>query len=100
MNVLVVSTIYNLGADNAIGGEDANADTVAYRAGSIWECTDDTFTKRAGVDNLSKDNFSASTYAVIEVYVFFNGDDADCTQEKLAAAQSANYTVEIQFTVA
>jgi hypothetical protein len=68
--------------------------------GQVWNYNGTAFTKALGADNLSGGVFAAANPATVDIYVFFNGDDADCTQEKLAAAESANYTVEIQFTVA
>ena len=97
LNVLVVSTVYNLGADKAIGGTD---DTVASTMGAVWSCESNTFTKLSGANTLSNGVFSATTYAVVEVYVFFNGDDTDCTQAVLAQAANAGYDVTVNFTVA
>jgi hypothetical protein len=83
LSVLIVSTI----------------DSVSY--GQVWayDTATSAFAKQLGADNLSSGVFGTSV-ATVDIYVFFNGDDADCTQEKLAAATAANYDVEIQFTVA
>lgn len=97
LNVLVVSTVYNIGADKAIGGTD---DTVASTMGAVWECNSNTFTKKLGSNTLSDGVFSAETYAVVDIYVFFNGDDTDCTQAVLAASQNLGYDVTVNFTVA
>ena len=97
LNVLVVSKVYNLGADGKIGGSD---DTLASTQGAVWECNNNVFTKKTGSETLSNGVFSALTYAVIDVYVFFNGDDTDCTQAVLATAANAGYDVTVNFTVA
>lgn len=68
--------------------------------GQVWDYNGSAFVKKLGANDLSGSVFTAANPATVDIYVFFNGDDADCTQEKLAAARSANYTVEIQFTVA
>lgn len=84
LNVLVVSTINGV------------------KYAQIWDYNESTdeFSKAKGSAALSADPFSDDYDAVIDVYVFFNGDDADCTQVKLAAAAAATYGVEINFTVA
>ena len=46
--------------------------------------------------------FNNTTGVTVEIYVFFNGDHANCTLEKLAAAKNAtnSYPIEVNFTVA
>ena len=85
MNVLVVAT-YGTGE-------------TAKSFGQVWEFNGTNFVKKTGADALSDGAFTAANPATVDIYVFFNGDDADCTQEKLAAAKTTNYTVEVQFTV-
>ena len=96
LNVLVVSKIYT------IAEGEGQADQLSATYGQVWECNDNEFTKKASVsaDALSDGKFQASTYAVVEIYVFFNGDDADCTQAKLAEAKNEGYDVTVTFSVA
>lgn len=73
-----------------------------------------TFKKIAGNDYLAAANIAAAdkpaVYAFnnttgvdLKVYVFFNGDNPNCTLEALAAANKGNlnnYSVDVSFTVA
>lgn len=64
--------------------------------------TDGVFTQVAGSSaNLSANGegkFDSTDGVSVQVYVFFNGDDADCTLQKLAAATTQKYSVEVSFT--
>ena len=87
MNVLVVSTI--------------NGTSM----GQVWEYNGTTFVQKStenggGAAALSNGAFSAQYEATVEIYVFFNGDDVDCTQAVLAQVAKATYNVEVNFTVA
>ncbi len=69
--------------------------------GDLWQ---DAGTGLAHNDDtsatLSDAQFSKDHVATISVYVFFDGDNANCTLANLALAQSATYTVDVTFTVA
>ena len=69
--------------------------------------TDGTFTQVTGsseyLDANAKGQFANTTGVDVKVYVFFNGDDTDCTLANLAEAKKNNYnsySVEVSFTVA
>ena len=79
----------------------------------LYSNADGSFKKIAGNDYLAAANIAASgdpVYAFnnttgvdLKVYVFFNGDDPNCTLEALAAANKSNlnnYSVDVSFTVA
>lgn len=51
------------------------------------------------LDANTSNKFDNKVGVNVEVYVFFNGDDADCRLESLAGATN-NYSVEVSFTVA
>jgi hypothetical protein len=48
---------------------------------------------------MEKKKFNNKVGVNVEVYVFFNGDDADCKLSSLAGATN-DYDVEVSFTVA
>ena len=83
LSVLVVSTI----------GTDVN--------GQIWKYENGAFVNTTtAVTTLSDGNFQADAPATIDIYVFFDGDDADCTQANLAKAGEVAYDISVAFTVA
>lgn len=81
LSVLVVSTI-----DSQVMGQ-------------VWAWDGSKFAKTLGATALSDGNFTAANPATVDVYVFFNGDDEDCTQAALATAQNTAYNVSVSFTV-
>ena len=90
LSVLVVSTVKN--------NEDGA--TVSTK-GQVWEYNGSEFVnKTTSVTALSADTFSATTYAEVDIYVFFNGDNQYCTQAMLALAADIQYDVAVSFTVA
>ena len=112
LSVLVVSTVKTTGTDKVISEDDQLVSTM----GQLWDCENNAFskvtttysteeggqqvTKKISADALSGAPFSADTYAVVDIYVFFNGEDSKCTLAALAAAENAGYSVTVQFTVA
>ena len=85
------------------GVGDAPATTETATFGTVWENTAGTGTlaKKSGKNALSPNsNFLNTQVAEVEIYVFFNGDNANCTQEMLAKIKDATYNVTVNFTVA
>ena len=70
--------------------------------GDLWSNTTGTFEHDAS-KVLSADPFnitSAAAPAVVDIYVFFDGDDETCTLANLAKALEAIYTIDVNFTCA
>ncbi len=68
--------------------------------GELWENATGTMTHNALSDEaLSEAEFLKSQVANVSIYVFFDGDNGECTLEDLAAAKEAIYTVAVNFTV-
>ena len=98
LSVFVVSTVTT--TTTTEGGETQTSTT--DEIGVIYANT-------AGTGTLAKVNNSGSDVIVsqltnkqvvdVTVYVFYNGDDANCTQEKLAKMQNASYNVTINFSI-
>jgi hypothetical protein len=68
--------------------------------GDLWQYNDvgTTFASTLTNAKLTAGNMAKGVVATIDIYVFFNGDDADCTLSKLAAAADGEYSVEVTFT--
>lgn len=112
------------GAANASGAlrvsgvtfaEDENVDALGQTVCVLVVCGDNSelyiyngsaFTKKAGnayLDANEDDLFDDDEGVEVKVYVFFNGDHANCTLANLAAANDNGYneySVEVTFTVA
>ena len=88
LSVLVVCTIGS--------GESAQV------KGDLWNYSNGTsFVHSAGSTTLSGDTFTVTDKsAKVDIYVFFDGDNAACTLAELAKVASATYTVDVNFTVA
>ena len=99
LSVFVLSTV-----TTTTPGENGAEPTVETETfGTVWENTngDGTLVKKSGKNALSPDeNFLNTQVAVVEIYVFFNGDHAACTQAMLAKIKDAQYDVTVNFTVA
>ena len=98
LSVLVVSRVYN--EADITNYEDA---TAISSMGQVWEYNGSTFAQRTtggGVATLSDGVFQAAKIAVVDIYVFFNGDSQYCTQAMLAAAAEYSYALSVQFSVA
>ncbi len=69
--------------------------------GDLWNYSTGTFAHAAGNTQLSGDTFTVTDKsAKVDVYVFFDGDNANCTLAELAEVASATYTIDVNFTVA
>lgn len=67
--------------------------------GDLWDYKDGTFAHNTATqDTLTNGNLTKDTVATVDIYVFFNGDNANCTLEKLGLAMNSGYTVEVEFT--
>ena len=87
LSVLVVCTIDS--------GESAQV------KGDIWNYNGTQFVHTAGSTQLSGDTFTVTDKsAKVDVYVYFDGDNGNCTLAKLAEVTGATYTVDVNFTVA
>lgn len=67
--------------------------------GDLWNYESGTFAHDSDTEEtLTTGNLTKDTTATVDIYIFFNGDNANCTLEKLAAATNSGYTVELTFT--
>ena len=81
---------YETGAFTKVAGDDYLAATEIEVAGE-------------GGATTKKNVFKDTTGVEVTIYVFFNGDNPNCTLEKLAAANTSSlntYSVDVSFTVA
>ena len=67
--------------------------------GDLWNYQGGTFKHDTTTKTtLTTDKLAKNKEATVVVYVFFNGDNENCTLEELADAASESYGVEVTFT--
>lgn len=78
---------------------DGDGDGTAQTQGDLWDYKDGMFAHNTATQpTLTDGNLTKDTVATVDIYVFFNGDNANCTLEKLGLAANSGYTVEVTFT--